>query len=89
MVFSLLGIWYGYAGNLYVPLELGKLDMAFSRLNSISAWFFIMALLMLAMGARSRGKHKNAFGWTMYPPLSSLLSAAIAYGSWLLITWCP
>ena len=29
LFFFLMGVWYGYAGNVYVPLELGRMDLLF------------------------------------------------------------
>lgn len=71
LFFFLMGIWYGYCGNLYIPKEIGRLDLTFERCNSVSVWFFWCSFVLLNNGANASGREKNAFGWTLYPPLSS------------------
>jgi len=71
LFFFLMGVWYGYCGNLYTPLEIGRLDLTFERCNAISVWFFWCAYFFLYNGANARGFEKCSFGWTFYPPLSS------------------
>ena len=71
LFFFLMGVWYGYCGNLYTPLEIGRLDLTFERCNAISVWFFWCAYFFLYNGANARGFEKCSFGWTIYPPLSS------------------
>ena len=72
LFFFLMGVWYGYAGNVYVPLELGRMDLVFSRSNVISLWMFMAAFWLLIAGGHSGCTDKNYYGWTMYPPLSSV-----------------
>lgn len=71
LFFFLMGLWYGYAGNLYVPAECGRMDLSFTRCNSISVWLFYIAMLALSNAARGMGRDKLPIGWTMYPPLST------------------
>lgn len=58
-------------GNWAVPLMVGAADMAFPRLNNLSFWLlpvsflFLLASLFFGTGAGT--------GWTLYPPLSSLV----------------
>jgi len=67
-------ILIGGFGNWLVPLMLGAPDIAFPRLNNISLWFLIPALiLLLSSGLVESGA---GTGWTVYPPLSANLSHA-------------
>jgi len=67
-------ILIGGFGNWLVPLILGAPDIAFPRLNNMSLWFLIPALILLL----SRGLVESGAGtgWTVYPPLRSNMSHA-------------
>jgi len=64
----------GGFGNWLVPLILGAADMAFPRINNISFWFLIPALIMLL--SRSLVERGAGTGWTVYPPLSRNIAHA-------------
>lgn len=56
--------------NIVVPLQLGKRDVAFPFMNSLSLWLTVAgaALIMVSLGV---GVFSTA-GWTGYPPYSEL-----------------
>lgn len=71
---SLLG---GF-GNIMLPVLIGSPDMAFPRLNNISLHLLPYSLLLLILSALVESGVGT--GWTLYPPLSSIVghpSAAV------------
>jgi cytochrome c oxidase subunit 1 len=62
----------GGFGNIFVPLLIGAVDMAFPRLNNVSFWLLPPALgLLLASSFVEQG---SGTGWTVYPPLAGINS---------------
>lgn len=85
--FVIIPILAGAFGNFLIPLMIGAEDMAFPTLNMLSYWAMWPAFLLMGASFFTAG-YGPAAGWTAYPPLSSLLSAAPGSGDaqtlWLL-----
>ena len=62
-------------GNYFLPIQIGAEDMAFPRLNMLSFWTtFVALVVLLATFFVTDGPPIS--GWTSYPPLSAVGSAA-------------
>lgn len=72
MVFFMImpGMIGGF-GNWFVPLMIGAPDMAFPRMNNVSFWLLVPSFLLVLGSAFIDGGAGT--GWTIYPPLSSLV----------------
>ena len=85
--FAILPLLTGAFGNYLVPLLVGAPDMAFPRLNAASFWIFLAAMGLFLAGFFVEGGAADS-GWTAYPPLATLPSAAPGSGAgqtlWLL-----
>lgn len=68
--FVVIPVLIGGFGNWLIPIILGCHDMHFPRINNLSFWLLLPAIILLilssylALGAGT--------GWTVYPPLSRI-----------------
>jgi cytochrome c oxidase subunit 1 len=73
--FVIIPLLTGAFGNFLIPLMIGAPDMAFPKLNMFSYWAMIPAFACGLAGFFVEGGAAAA-GWTAYPPLSTIESAA-------------
>ncbi len=73
--FVIIPMLAGAFGNFTIPLMIGAKDMAFPTLNMLSYWFMFPAFIVIVASFFVEGGAAAA-GWTSYPPLSSVRSAA-------------
>nr|UUJ37912.1 cytochrome c oxidase subunit 1 [Dreissena polymorpha] len=69
--FLVMPMMMGGFGNWLVPMMLSLPDMGFPRLNNVSFWVLPVSMGLLFCSAFSEGGFGG--GWTLYPPLSSVM----------------
>jgi len=78
----IIPILAGAFGNFLIPLMVGADDMAFPVLNMLSYWFMWPAIFCFFMVFYSAGLNgATGNGWTVYPVLSAIPSAAPGSGA--------
>ena len=65
----------GGFGNYFLPIQIGAEDMAFPTLNMLSFWVTFVGMVVL-LATFFIGDGPPISGWTAYPPLSAVGSAA-------------
>ena len=73
--FVIIPLLTGAFGNFLIPLMIGAPDMAFPKLNMFGYWAMVPAFGCIITGFFVEGGAAAA-GWTSYPPLSTIASAA-------------
>jgi cytochrome c oxidase subunit I len=73
--FVIIPLLTGAFGNFLIPLMVGAPDMAFPKLNMFGYWAMVPAFVCVIRGFFVEGGAAAA-GWTAYPPLSTISSAA-------------
>jgi cytochrome c oxidase subunit 1 len=89
--FVIIPLLTGAFGNFLIPLMIGAPDMAFPKLNMFGYWAMVPAIFFALASFTVEG-FGPAAGWTAYPPLSTIESAApgsmTGQTYWLLaLTW--
>jgi cytochrome c oxidase subunit 1 len=89
--FVIIPLLTGAFGNFLIPLMVGAPDMAFPRLNMFGYWAMLPAIFCVIMSFFTAGGGPAA-GWTAYPPLSTIHTAApgsVSAQTWWLmaLTW--
>src|SRR5438045_6543878 len=83
----IIPILAGAFGNFPIPLMVGADDMAFPTLNMLIYWFLWPAFILMIISFFVLGG-PSAAGWTSYPPLSGVISAApVAHAGQTLWLW--
>ena len=66
--FLVIPVMIGGFGNWLLPLTLSSPDITYPRLNNISLWLLLPALILILSGTIV--EQGAGTGWTVYPPLS-------------------
>ena len=69
--FFVIPVSIGGFGNWLLPLILGRQDISFPRLNNFRFWLLPPAIILIL--ARRLCERGVGTGWTLYPPLRSIL----------------
>ena len=89
--FVIIPLLTGAFGNYLIPLQIGAPDMAFPKLNMFGYWAMVPAMACVLMSFHVAGGGPAA-GWTAYPTLATIKSAApgsLSSQTWWLmaLTW--
>src|SRR5437016_1755521 len=73
--FVIIPLLAGAFGNFTIPLMIGARDMAFPKLNMLSYWFMVPAMITILSSFFVDGGAAAA-GWTSYPTLANVTMPA-------------
>jgi heme/copper-type cytochrome/quinol oxidase subunit 1 len=83
MIFLLvMPVLLGVLGNIFIPILIGTLEVGYPRLNIFSLMILIGSYLMLEIGLLN--EFITGTGWTLYPPLSTLIQSLSTIGLYYL-----
>jgi len=74
--FIVMPIMIGGFGNWLIPIIITTPDIAFPRINNMSLWLILPALVLIICS--SYIGYGVGAGWTLYPPISALKSSSCA-----------
>lgn len=73
MIFmSVIPAIIGAFGNYFLPVSIGAQDIAFPRLNNVSFWFIVPAIVLIVSSMVIESG--AGLGWTVYYPLSGIIA---------------
>jgi cytochrome c oxidase subunit 1 len=70
--FMIMPALMGGFGNRFVPLMIGATDVAFPRMNNLRFWLLLSSFILIILSVFA-GEGPGT-GWTLYPPLSQIMS---------------
>jgi cytochrome c oxidase subunit 1 len=78
--FVIIPLVVGAFGNFLIPLHVGARDVAFPFLNALSYWLYFLASVIVIFAFFVKEGPAGG-GWTAYPPISDLPTAAPGSGA--------
>lgn len=62
---------FGGIGNIFVPILFGVIDIVYPRINNISVIIIFVSFNIIFLSYYN--EYSNGVGWTLYPPLSTII----------------
>jgi cytochrome c oxidase subunit I len=84
VVYLLTALFLGGFGNYLIPLMIGARDMVFPKMNMMSYWLYVVAVVLLMISFFLPGGASGG-GWTLYPP-AVIMEGTPGAGSGLIMT---
>ena len=66
----IMPIGIGFYGNYLIPILIGTSELSMPRMNGISFWMLIVAVVIFVISNVLMSKPISS-GWTLYPPLAT------------------